>query len=64
MINIPLKNGKWIAISDLNAIMGTIWVRRIDYRRAGFTNIVKKQLRESLENSPNIQDEDDYPTSG
>jgi hypothetical protein len=63
MLNIPLKNGKWIAISSLDDIMGTIWVRRIDYRRAGFTNIVKKQLRDSLKNCPNIQDEDDYPTS-
>lgn len=63
MIRVPLKSGKWIAISSLDDIMGTIWVRRIDYRRSGFTNIVKKQLRESLKNSPNIADEDDYPTS-
>lgn len=60
---LPLKSGKWIEISSIYDIMGTMWVRRLDYKRSGLTNIQKRELRESLIDSPNIQREEDYPTS-
>ena len=61
-MRLPLKSGKWITVNSLDDIMGTIWVRRIDYKKSGLTTICKRLLRESLKNSPNIADEDDYTT--
>jgi hypothetical protein len=58
-----LKNGKTIDVSGLDAIMGTIWVRRIDYRRCDISTKERKMLRDSVIESPNIEGEDNYPIS-
>lgn len=58
-----LKNGKTIDISGLDAIIGTIWVRRIDYKRSEISTKDRKMLRDSVIESPNIEGEDNYPIS-
>jgi hypothetical protein len=56
MIQIPLKSGKTIDVSDYDALMGTIWVKKIAYRKANIPKEVRRQLRESLIDATNNVD--------
>ena len=48
MMKLTLKSGKMMAVSSLNAIEGTVWVKKIDYKRSNITPSDKKKLLYSL----------------
>jgi hypothetical protein len=45
---LPLKSGKTISIGSLDDIMGTIWVKKIAYRKSKIPLEDQYLLRESL----------------
>lgn len=47
-MRIKLVSGKSIYVDDFEALMGTIWVEKIDYSNTSIPPAIVKQLRESL----------------
>ena len=45
---LTLKSGKTITVSNLEAIEGTVWVKKIAYRQSKITPDERKKLRQSL----------------
>ena len=56
LITIPLKSGKTIAVTDYDALMGTVWVKKIAWRKAKIPKATHDKLLQSLVDAANSGD--------